>query len=79
MPLGLLLNADGNERQISIKNAIIMCIIAVEIYAIYKRFEDVEQEHAQQVKIHAKDIEHLKDQMAYERERIDRKFQRLEQ
>ena len=89
MPWGALFGADGLESKISVKNALILAFVAVEIYAIVTRFEtdekaltdfkkEVGKEFALIKELHEQDIAHLKEQLIYERERNERKFKRLE-
>lgn len=74
----MLTDVDGTEKRITIKTAIILMVLAFEAAAIYYRFERVESTQRQIQALHEQDIKHLQEQMSYERERVDRKFKRIE-
>lgn len=75
----MLTDVDGVEKKISVKTAIILMVLTFEAAAIYFRFQHNEQRIDKIEELHTQDINHLKEQMAYERERVDRKFKRFEQ
>lgn len=78
MPLSLFLDADGTEKKISVKNAIILILLALEAAAIYHRFETNEQDLKSLKELHSQEIQQLKEKIDYERERVDRKFKQFQ-
>lgn len=80
---GIVNSEDFEGKRVSLRLMLfILVLVAFAVYEgayIYFRFERAENRLEKQEELHLQDINHLKEQMEYERERIDRKFKRLEE
>lgn len=79
---GIVNSEDFEGKKVSLRLMLfILALVAFAVYEgsyIYFRFERLEAAVEKNAELHTQDVEHIKEQMEYERERIDRKFKRLE-
>lgn len=79
---GVINSEDFEGKRVSLRLMLfILALVAFAVYEgsyIYFRFERLEARFEKQAELHSQDVEHIKEQMQYERERIDRKFKRIE-
>lgn len=79
---GIVNSEDFAGKTVSLRlTLLLLAFTALAVYEgayIYFRFEKVESRLEKQLELHAQDVNHLKEQLAYERDRIDRKFKRFE-
>lgn len=81
--IGAAINSeDLDGKRVSLRLTLLLILItAFAVYEgayIYFRFEKVEANQRLIQELHKQDMEHIKAQQEYERERVDRKFKRLE-
>lgn len=82
-PLGTIMDSEEFKgKVISLRLAFLLILLTGLITftgaEIYFQFQYVKAQQANHFEIHQQDIKYLKEQIEYERDRVDRKFKRLE-